>query len=111
MSHRSGGSDIAPCSARLYLPRSMRRSTMYVVVQHKISDPATFWSMAKETLSSMPEGLQLHQSLPNADGSQCVCLWSADSVESVQDFIESGVGHISSNDYYAVETQNALGLP
>jgi hypothetical protein len=84
---------------------------MYIVVQHKISDPATFWSMAGEALSSLPEGVKLCQSLPNADGSQCVCLWSADSVDTVKELIESKAGHISNNEYYAVETQNAMGLP
>jgi hypothetical protein len=84
---------------------------MYVVVQHKISDPTTFWSMAKESLASLPENVKLCQSLPNADGSQAVCLWSADSVDTVKNLIESKTGHISTNEYYAVEPQNAMGLP
>ena len=84
---------------------------MFVVVQHKISDPATFWSLAGEALASLPEGTKVCQSLPNADGSQAVCLWSADSVDTVKDLVESKVGHISTNEYYEVETQNAMGLP
>ena len=84
---------------------------MYVVVQHKIADPATFWSMAGESLASLPGDTKLVQSLPNADGSQCVCLWSADSVDTVENLVKAKVGHISTNEYYAVEPQKAMGLP
>lgn len=84
---------------------------MYVVVQHQISDPGTFWSKAKVALATLPAGAELCQSLPNADGSQCVCLWSADAVDTVKELIESAVGHVSHNEYYAVNPENAVGLP
>jgi hypothetical protein len=84
---------------------------MYVIVHHKISDPATFWFSVEAAMAEIPEGMQLRQLFPNADGSQCVCLWSADSVDTVKQLVESKVGHVSSNEYYEVGTEKAIGLP
>jgi hypothetical protein len=82
---------------------------MYVSVIHTISDPTRFWSAAEE--SELPGGVALHTTFPNPDGSKAVCLWEADSVDSVKDVIESTVGEVSSNEYFAVDAEKAQGLP
>ena len=82
---------------------------MYVSVVHTIYEPDKFWR--PDLVESLPEGVTLHQALPNADGSRATCLWEADSLESVQDTVEGVVGDISDNEYFEVDQGNARGLP
>lgn len=84
---------------------------MFVVIQHQISDPKTFSDAAKKTLSNLPAGVKCHQALPNAEGSNAVCLWEADSIDIVKNIVEPAVGSMSKNLYFQVESQNAMGLP
>ena len=82
---------------------------MHVVAIHAISDPETFWGAAQEL--KLPDGVAIHSTIPNTDGSRAVCVWEADSVDTVQGIVEREVGHVSKNEYYSVDEQNALGLP
>ena len=84
---------------------------MYIVVQHKISDPAKFWEIAKAATPNLPEGVKLHCALPSTDGSNAICLWEADTIVEVKNIIESNVGQISTNEYFEVDVENAIGLP
>ena len=67
---------------------------MFVIVQHKISDPKTFWSAAEKVVPALPKGLRVVQTLPNQEGTQAVCLWEADNVDAVRKAIESSVGQV-----------------
>jgi len=84
---------------------------MYVLVQHYVSDPQTFWSDVRYALASLPPHLVLHHTFPTADGSHAVCLWEADSVRDVKAFIETYVGHVSRNLYFEVENREGIGIP
>jgi hypothetical protein len=84
---------------------------MYIVVQHDISNPKTFWETAKSGMGNLPSGLKLHQVLPNGGGSKAVCLWEAGRVDEVKQYVEGAVGRVSHNTYFAVEANNAVGLP
>lgn len=84
---------------------------MYIVVEHDISEPNTFWDGARAGMANLPSGLKIHQVFPNSDGTRSVCLWEANSVEDVESFIEEAVGEVSSNTYFAVESEEAVGLP
>jgi hypothetical protein len=84
---------------------------MYIVVQHDISNPKTFWETAKSGMSNLPSGLKLHQVLPNEGGSKAVCLFEAGKVDEVKQYVEGKVGSVSRNVYFAVEAGNAVGLP
>jgi hypothetical protein len=82
---------------------------MYSIAIHQISDPEKFWAGAAEM--QLPEGLTLHTVAPNQDGTRAVCFWEADSIDSVRDFVESTAGDISTNEYFEVNDQTAMGLP
>ena len=82
---------------------------MYVVAIHDISDPEKFWGAVQA--APIPEGMALHSTLPNSDGTRAVCLWEADSTDSVRDLVEGTVGQASRNDFFEVESKNAMGLP
>jgi hypothetical protein len=82
---------------------------MYVLVQHTISDPATFWNAAD------PRGLSpkatLHHTFPTPDGSKAVCIWEAASVEALRNLIEPVIGRVSRNEYFAVENREGFAFP
>ena len=82
---------------------------MFIVVQHSVSDPQTFYSTAGS--AAIPEHLKLLQVFPSADGAHCTCLWQADSVGAVREFIEPAIGRVGRNEYYPVDEAHALGLP
>jgi hypothetical protein len=82
---------------------------MYAIAIHQISDPEKFWGAAGDM--ELPSGMTLHSTIPNGDGSRAVCVWEADSVDSVRDFVETNAGDVSSNEYFEVNEQNAMGLP
>ncbi len=84
---------------------------MFVVVQHQITDPGTFFAAAQEGMANLPANLRLHHVLPNAEGSRSVCLWEADSIDAVRNFVEPAVGNVSRNEYYEVNAPGAFGLP
>ena len=84
---------------------------MFIIVEHEISNPQTFWETAKTATSGLPSHLKVHQTLPNKEGTKAVCLWEATSVDEVKGLIEGAVGKVSRNSYFAVEPGNAMGLP
>ena len=84
---------------------------MYIVVEHEITNPKTFWETAKSGMASLPSNLKLHQVLPNSGGTKAVCLWEAAKLDEVRGYVEGTVGKASNNTYFAVEGQNAVGLP
>jgi len=84
---------------------------MYIIAEHEISNPKTFWETAQAATAALPSTLKLHQVLPNGEGTKAVCLWEAGTVDQVREFVEGAVGKVSRNTYFAVEAQNAVGLP
>ena len=82
---------------------------MYVVVEHQISNPKKFWEIAAAI--KLPAGLKIHSTLPNSDGTKAVCLWEGKEVNDVKNAVEGAVGQFSKNEYFSVETKNAMGLP
>jgi hypothetical protein len=82
---------------------------MYVIADHRISDPERFFEAAAST--PVPEGMTLHSVLPSGDGSRAVCLWEADSSEAVKELVENTVGDSSDNEFFEVNAENAQGLP
>lgn len=59
----------------------------------------------------MPEGVKIHSTLPNSDGTKAVCLWEANDLNAVKNTVEGSVGQYSRNEYFSVEAKNAFGLP
>jgi hypothetical protein len=84
---------------------------MYVIAEHEISNPQSFWEIAKKETANLPSNLKVHQILPNGEGTKAVCVWEATKVDDVKAFVEKSVGHVSRNTYFSVEAANAIGLP
>jgi hypothetical protein len=84
---------------------------MYIVVKHNISNPAKFWETAPAAMPTLPNGVKLHSTLPNHEGSNAVCLWEANSIDAVKEAIEPLLGQMSKNEYFEVDAKKAIGLP
>ena len=82
---------------------------MYVLVQHTISEPAAFWNSADpRTLASK---VKLHHTFPTPDGTRAVCIWEAESVDAVREFLEPMLGKVSRKEYFAVENREGFARP
>jgi hypothetical protein len=84
---------------------------MYVVAKHRIKDSERFFSLAQVAAEQAPPGVYGRQFCPSRDGTEAVCLWEADSLEIVKDYLDSLVGESSDNTYFQVGTEHAIGIP
>ena len=85
---------------------------MIIVVNHKINNPGNFWASAQQSLPQLPEaGVQrVIQVLPNNSMTEATCLWEADSIETLDDYLRSKVQNWSSEQYHEVDTAHAMGF-
>ena len=83
---------------------------MYVVVHHRVIDQKAAFSRGEALINNegAPAGVRGLQFYPSQDGSAITCLWEADSVESVQDYVDSTLGDSSVNTCYAVNDDQAF---
>lgn len=84
---------------------------MYVLVHHAIHDPKHFWSQAEQAIPNLPTDLKLHHTLTAKDGTRATCLWEAESVQAVRDFLEPALGSVSTNEYAPAENRDGIALP
>jgi len=82
---------------------------MHVVAIHTIKDPQGFFQAIQS--EPLPQGMALHYTLPNDDNSRMVCLWEADSLESVEELVNRTVGEYSDNEFFQVRPDAAQDLP
>ncbi len=85
---------------------------MNVVVLHRITDPEKFFSIDAEQVSTGgPPGVQGRQFFPSTDRSSAVCLWEAESVDQLRDYLDPATAGASENTYFEVDAEYAVGLP
>ena len=85
---------------------------MHVVVQHRILDSEKFLSTdAEQIVGGGPPGVRGRQFFPSSDGSTAVCLWEADSVDALREYLDPATEGVAENSYFEVDTQRAMGLP
>jgi hypothetical protein len=80
-------------------------------VNHTISNPQEFWGRAQKALPNLPEGIKVHVVLPNEAMDKGTCVWEAESLEKIKEFLETATGDVSQNDYMVINEANAMGLP
>jgi hypothetical protein len=83
---------------------------MKIGVIHRISDPETAQSRG-QALFEPPEGVRLLQFCPSQDFRAATCIWEAESVDAVHELVDPTLGDASEQTYYAVNTEQAVGLP
>jgi hypothetical protein len=80
---------------------------MYIVAQHRIKDPARFWSLSPQGHGAP----RLHAAYPSNDKINGVCLWESDSIDALRDSLDTLVGDAAENTYFEVDAGLAVGLP
>jgi hypothetical protein len=82
---------------------------MYILALHTITDPAAFWKAADP--NNLPPQAKLHHTFPTPDGTKAVCIWEADSPDTVRNLLEPMIGRISRNEYFPVENKEGVARP
>lgn len=83
---------------------------MYIAIEHEIHDPQKFQQCA-EAVFPLPDHLHVHQFFPSADMKKAVCLYEAPSVEELSNYLEEKLHQASTQHYFPVLTEHAMGLP
>lgn len=83
---------------------------MFIAIEHDIHDPAQFQKCADDVFP-LPDDLRVHHFLPASDLSRAVCLYEAPSIERLRYFLDPALGEASSQSYFAVAEEQAIGLP
>ena len=89
---------------------------MHVSVHHVITDSQKWDQLTQKMMAlveqgQLPQGLKGLMYLPSADGRTADCLWEASSVESLRNFLDPAIGTAATNDYFAINSTKAFGLP
>jgi hypothetical protein len=85
---------------------------MYVSVNHRITNPEKFFSLdAEEIGNGGPSGAQVLQFFPFRDQSAAICLWEANSIDTLRDYLDPATAGASENGYFEVDSEHAMGLP
>lgn len=84
---------------------------MYVLVIHNVSDRQNFFDAAAKATPLIPEHLKLHLTVPARDGAKAVCIWEAESIASVRDYLEPALGAYARNDYFEAENREGVAMP
>lgn len=86
---------------------------MFVVVQHQFTDPPTAFQRGEKLIRNegAPAGARGLQFYPSSDGTAATCLWEADSVESIQRYVDETLGDASVNTCYGVDAAQAFADP
>jgi hypothetical protein len=89
---------------------------MHFVIHHQINDP-TKWERSEKNIMSMieqhrlPAGLKPLAYLPSVNGRLADCVWETPSLGALQKFIEAETGAAARNEYFEVNTRDAIGVP
>jgi hypothetical protein len=85
---------------------------MYFVVHHRVVDREKFLaSDPRDIGGNAPEGVQVFHFLPAADASAADCLWEADSLGVLRDYLDPATRGICENTYFEVDSRLAMGVP
>ena len=85
---------------------------MYFVVHHRVIDREKFLATDPQTVGgNAPPGVRVHHFLPARDASAADCLWQAESLDPIRDYLDPALRGICENTYFEVNSELAMGLP
>jgi hypothetical protein len=90
--------------------RARTVAAMYVTVIHQFQDPPTAFERGQKLVMNedAPPGVRGLQFYPATDGSAAACLWESDSVEAIQEYVDSTLGDSSVNTCFEVDSEQAF---
>jgi len=89
---------------------------MQIGIHHAINDPQK-WQQPVQSIKTkaesgtLPPGLRPLLAIPATNRKIMFCVWDADSIDTVKKFIDRETGPAARNEYFEVDTKNAIGLP
>ena len=89
---------------------------MYVSVHHTITDPQK-WDQTTRNIMAMteqgrlPQGLKGLMYLPAQNGRKADCVWEANSLDALKNFLERETKAAAQNEYIEIKADAAFGLP
>lgn len=85
---------------------------MHVVVHHRITDREKFLATDPQDIAAnAPAGARVRQFLPARDASAADCLWEAESLDALRDYLDPATRGVCQNTYFLVAAESAIGLP
>lgn len=84
---------------------------MLVIAHHKISNPKEFWGTAEKVTQNLPATLKVLGIYPSQDQKAGTCLWEANNVQEVQQFLDKHTQGYAENFCYQVNVKESIGLP
>ena len=85
---------------------------MYLVVHHRVTDRAKFLATDPHDIGgNAPTGVHVRHFLPARDASAADCLWEAESLDVLREYLDQATLGICENTYFEVEPTSAIGLP
>lgn len=98
--------DPAPNSERLDHNRNMK-----IGVIHEIHDLESFDERGTGMLEETPQGIENYQGCLSMDGTVCTCVWEAESVNELSQFIDPTLGDASDQEYFEINEEGSVGVP
>ena len=59
----------------------------------------------------MPAGLKVIHTFPSPDGDKAVCVWEAQSVEAVRNFLDPATAGVARNTYFEAPNKEGIATP
>jgi hypothetical protein len=83
---------------------------MHVMTISTIHDDGGFWDAAKKAYSRLPRGSTWALAVASSDGTRAVNVIVGESVERVENFLETFTGPFARTEYVEADAANAVGL-
>jgi hypothetical protein len=99
-----------PSAVRLVARTDRKGVPMKIGVIHRISDPQRAQERG-QAFFEPHEGVQLLQFVPSEDFSTATCIWESDSIDTVSAWVDETLGDTSQQTWFAIATEQAVGLP
>lgn len=84
---------------------------MKIGVIHEINDPETFNERGIAMMDEIPETMQNHQACMSTDGAAATCVWQAESLNELSEFIDPSLGDASEQQYFEINEEVSVGVP
>lgn len=89
---------------------------MHAVIRHYVNDPVKWDQSTKKIMSiieerRLPSGLKPLVFLPGVDGRNADCVWEAESLRALQQFVDRETAGAARNEYFQLNYEAAIGLP
>lgn len=94
-------------------PTSWKVAVMFIVLQHRITNPQTAFTRGQNLLdgNGAPRGTRVLQFYPSTDRNAVFCLWESNSIDELRKYADAVMGDSSENSYFEVDAEIARGLP